>query len=377
MSGWRTSDSNSVATTNIQLFRKLTRDGIRWSRALLVVLACGLCVPGIGFGQEEESDPPRTTKPKTEPPKAKFSVTEVELKTKDGFPLKATWYEGDKGTSAAALLMLHDLGRNRKDFEALATFFADNGHCVLVPDLRGHGASLNDASGNPYEPKKYGPAESMALQADIEACKKFLVQKNDAEVCNIELMSIVVCGVTSIPALQWCVVDWSYLPAAVKQGQDVKAVVLLGLVRSHQSLQINPLLKLPLLSGAGHPQPLELLFISGEKSRSFRDTKSVYSSWAVSRGRKDEADDWKKHNIYLLTTDSAHDGIDSVMQHTDIVPDAIFDFLENRVMNRAEEYGHKIRSSGKPSENRPVAPGGIAPGKNAPGNEAEGKGPPG
>ncbi|MBL8891101.1 MAG: hypothetical protein JNL67_14050 [Planctomycetaceae bacterium] len=345
--------------------------------AWVIVMACGLCLSGNSFGQEEETPPPRNTKPKQDPPKAKLTVTEVELTAKDGFPLKATWYEGDKGTAAGALLMLHDVGRSRKDFEALATFFADNGHCVLVPDLRGHGASVNDANGNPFAPKKYGPAEALLLQADIEACKKFLVQKNDAEVCNIELMSIVVCGAMSIPALQWSVVDWSYLPAAVKQGQDVKAVVMLGPVRSYQSLQINPLLKLPLLSGAGHPQPLELLLVSGEKSKSFRDTKSIYSSWAVSRGRKDEADDWKKHNIYLLTTDSAHDGIASVMQHTDIVPDAIFDFLENRVLNRAEEYGHKTRTSGKPNEKRPPAPGGIAPGKDAPGKDAPGKDAPG
>lgn len=365
MRGWRMSDSNGVAATQVQWFRRLTLDVLCWSRALLILLVCGLCMPGIGYGQAEPRQP-RAAKPKQDQQDAKFTVTDVDLKAKDGFKLKATWYEGDKGTSAAALLMLHDLGRNRKDFEALATFFADNGHCVLVPDLRGHGGSLNDPDGKPYAPKKYGPAESLLLQSDIEACKKFLVQKNDAEVCNIELMSIVACGATSIPALNWCVVDWSYLPAAVKQGQDVKAAVLLGPVRSHQTMQINPLLKQPLLTGTGHEQPLELMLISGEKSPSFRDTKSIYSTWEVSRGRKDEADDWKKHNIYLLTTGGAHDGIDCVMQHTDVVPDAIFDFLENRVLSRAEEYGHKVRHPGRPTEKRPPAQGGVAPGKNAP-----------
>jgi hypothetical protein len=331
---------------------------------VLLLALLSLCSgwESVGFCQDQEQTPPKPNRNKQEPPKPKYTVTEVELTTKDGFPLQATWYEGDRGTGAGAILMLHDLGRTRRDFEALATFFANNGHCVLVPDLRGHGDSALDAAGQKYAPKKYGQPESLAIQTDIEACKKFLVQKNDAEICNIELMVIVTCGATSIPTLSWCVVDWSYLPAVVKQGQDVKAVVMLGPVRSHQSWQINPLVKTPLLSGSGHPQPLELMLISGEKSGSFRDTKSLYSSWSASRGRKDEEDNWEKHNIYLLTTESAHDGIASVMRHPDLVPDAIFDFFENRVFNRAEEYGHKSRSTSKPVDPAtPVIPPGLPP----------------
>lgn len=352
--------------------------GASCGRLLLVIMAWTLFLApaslaqdaGQDAGQEQEQTPPKSNRAKQEPTKPKYTVTDVDLIAKDQFPLKATWYEGDRGTSAGAILMLHDLNRTRRDFEALAKFFADNGHCVLVPDLRGHGDSANDAAGQRYAPRKYGPAEGLALQLDIEACKKFLVQKNDAEVCNIELMSIVTCGATSIPTLNWCIVDWSYLPAAVKQGQDVKAVVLLGPVRSFQSLQINPIVKHPLLSGAGHPQPLELMLISGEKSGSFRDTKSIYSSWATSRGRKDEADNYEKHNIYLVTTDSAHHGIASVMKHSDFVPDTIFDFFENRVFNRAEEYGHKSRSSAKPANSAlpaEIGPPGVPPAAGGPG----------
>lgn len=340
------------------------RTGMGWRPWLLVMLLFGLCSTAVVVGQDQENLLGRPNRPKKEPPKPKYTISDVDLTAKDGFPLKATWYEGDRGTSAAAILMLHDLSRSRRDFEQLATFFAENGHCVLVPDLRGHGESAKNANGQVDAPRKYGPAEALAIQADIEACKKFLVQKNDAEICNIELMSIVTCGATSIPALSWCIVDWSFLPAAVKQGQDVKAVVLLGPVRSHQAWQINPLLKTPLLSGTRHAQPLELMLISGTKSGSFRDTKSLYSSWAATRGRRDESDNWAKHNIYLVTTESAHDGIASVMQHSDFVPDKIFDFLENRVFNRAEEYGHKSRSSNKPTD--PAVPadgGGVLPGK--------------
>ncbi len=253
--------------------------------------------------------------------------------------------------------MLHDLGlepphHNRQEFKNLASFFAANGHCVLVPDLRGHGESQNDVAGQPFRPRRVGPVEALLFQADIEACKKFLVQKNDAEVCNIELMIVVTSGVMSIPTMNWCIVDWSYLPGPVKQGQDVKGLVLLSPARSFQNWQMAGLLKIPLIAGSGHPQPLELLLVGGEQNRDFRDTKSIYSSLAATRGRRDEADNWKKHNVFLVTAPSDHSGVTLLERHPDFIPDKIFDFLERRILSRAEEYGHRKRST-KPDVDPP------------------------
>lgn len=299
-------------------------------------------------------DPVKPERGASSQARPEVKVESVDLTTKDGFPLRATWYEGYLGKSAAPLLMLHDIGGSRQDFSRIATYFAENGHCVLVPDWRGHGDSRTDAAGRVYQPRRYGLVESLAVQADIEACKRFLIRKNDAEVCNIELMAILAAGASGMPALQWSVLDWSYLPAAIKQGQDVKAVVLLSPPRTHQAWQMAPVLRAPLIVGQGHPQPLELMFVVGEKSEVSRDVRSMYQQLSGMRGRRDEADDWAKHNVYLLATESEHLGVDLVLQHPQVVPDRIFDFLEYRVFDRADEYGHHKRSNTSPPGELPV-----------------------
>lgn len=307
--------------------------------------------------REQDRVAPGSAKPaqgQSEKARPEVKIESVELTAKDGFPLRATWYQGHLGKSAAPLLMLHDIGGSRQDFSRIATYFAENGHCVLVPDWRGHGESRTDPAGRAYQPRRYGLVESLAVQADIEACKKFLIQKNDAEVCNIELMAIVAAGAAGMPALQWSVLDWSYLPAAVKQGQDVKAVVLLSPPRTHQAWQMAPVLRAPLIAGQGHPQPLELMFVVGEQSDVSREVRSMYQQLSGLRGRRDEPDDWAKHNVYLLSTDSSHRGVDLVLQHPQVVPDLIFDFLEYRVFSRAEEYGHHQRSNTRPPVEPPV-----------------------
>jgi len=306
----------------------------------------------LGGRAEAKREPSAATKPAVK-------VESVDLIAQDGFPLRATWYEGHLGKSSSPLLLLHDLGGSRQDFVKIATYFSENGHCVLVPDLRGHGESRSDAAGRPYQPRRHGPAEAMALQADIEACKKFLIQKNDAEVCNIELMAIIAAGASGIPALQWSVVDWSYLPGAVKQGQDVKAVVLLSPPRTHQAWQMAPVLRAPLIAGQGHPQPLELMFVVGDKSDVSRDVRSMYQQLAGLRGRRDEPDDWAKHHVYLLTTETDDRGVDLVLNNPRTVPDHLFDFLEQRVFHRAEEYGHHKRSKSNLTPVVPLEDGGL------------------
>ncbi len=355
---------SAVAVGNHLGHRCQTGALFRWAVLSGALLACSLCGTVAWAGQAGGVRPPSAAqdagKPKQEPAKPSkpaVKVESVELTTKDGFPLRATWYEGHLGKSAAPLLMLHDVGGSRQDFVRIAAYFADNGHCVLAPDWRGHGDSRLDAAGRPYQLRRYGPAEALMVQADIEACKKFLIQKNDAEVCNIELMAIVAAGAAGIPALQWSVVDWSYLPAAVKQGQDVKAVVLLSPPRTHQLWQMAPALRAPLIAGLGHPQPLELMFVVGEKSDVSRDVRSMYQQLAGRRGRRDEADDWTKHNVYLLTTETDHRGVDLVLQNPRVVPDQLFDFLELRVFNRAEEYGHHKRSGATPPPPPPLEGG--------------------
>ena len=62
---------------------------------------------------------------------------------------------------------------------------------------------------------------------DMEAVRKFLVDKNDAGELNLNKLCLVGSGMGASVAANWAVQDWSAPPLAVgKQGQDVKALVL-------------------------------------------------------------------------------------------------------------------------------------------------------
>jgi len=306
-----------------------------FSVAVIFCFGIFACPPSSVLGVQEEAA------------KSDFKSTEVSLTAGDGFPISAMWYEGDKKKAASALILLHELKRDRRDFADLAAYFAKNGHCVIVPDLRGHGKSTVTANGGEYIADRIGKSELLSMQADIEACKKFLIKKNDEEICNIELLMVVADGATSIPALGWCIVDWSFLPTAVKQGQDVKGLVMLSPLRSYQGSQINPALRLPLISGKGAPNPLDIMLVAGSKSRQFRDSKSIYSMLSTSRGRRDEQDDWEKHDVFLVTTPTADVGVEILSNNAETVPSKIFDFLEFRILKNAEEYVWRTRSTTK------------------------------
>lgn len=61
----------------------------------------------------------------------------VQLTTPDGVTLAAE----DQGKGTRGILLVHDEGRTRADWSALATKLANAGFRVLAIDLRGHGAS--------------------------------------------------------------------------------------------------------------------------------------------------------------------------------------------------------------------------------------------
>jgi dienelactone hydrolase len=171
---------------------------------------------------------PSTTKgPKVPEPE------DVSLETKDGLTIKATYYPGTAKKEAVPVIMIHGIGGQRGDFHAFGTYLQSLGHAAIAPDLRGHGQSKTQKgpTGAPVtlDAEKFNKGALEAMVADVQACKKFLLDKHNAGDLNIEKLCVVGAEFGATLAIRWAAVDWSTqdLPA-YKLGQDVKALVLLS-----------------------------------------------------------------------------------------------------------------------------------------------------
>jgi pimeloyl-ACP methyl ester carboxylesterase len=75
--------------------------------------------------------------------------------SRDGFSLFARDYAGTDGGARLAVICLHGLTRNSKDFDDVAPLIARSGRRVIVPDVRGRGQSGRDPNPANYQPKIY------------------------------------------------------------------------------------------------------------------------------------------------------------------------------------------------------------------------------
>src|SRR5262245_11283871 len=95
--------------------------------AVVALAVLAMAVATTAGGRAQEAQAPKKPLP---PPKT------IDLKTKDGLDLKATFYGSNLGKEAAVIILLHGHKGRRSDFDALAAALQKLGHAVLVPDLR-------------------------------------------------------------------------------------------------------------------------------------------------------------------------------------------------------------------------------------------------
>jgi pimeloyl-ACP methyl ester carboxylesterase len=78
----------------------------------------------------------------------------------------------------------------------------------------------------------------------MEAVRRFLIEKNDDGELNINKLCIVGSGMGASVAANWALQDWTAPPLATgKQGQDVKALVLISPRWSYNGLSMQDPLK--------------------------------------------------------------------------------------------------------------------------------------
>jgi dienelactone hydrolase len=100
----------------------------------------------------------------------------VSFRTEDGITIAATWYE-PAFRPAPAVILVHMLGRSRRDWDSFASRLADSGIGALAIDLRGHGDSVYFAGG------EGGDYSSMVN--DVTAARRYLGSRPDVRPAHI------------------------------------------------------------------------------------------------------------------------------------------------------------------------------------------------
>jgi pimeloyl-ACP methyl ester carboxylesterase len=238
----------------------------RWSVRLAVAVVLLMVGSAVVSAQDNKAAPKIPT------------PESVDLATRDGVALRATFYPGTKGNNTVPVVLLHMFKGSRKDYEKLAVYLQSQGHAVLVPDLRGHGDSTKvQGMARPLEADTMPRAAFLGMaEGDMEACKKFLVEQNNQGKLNIEKLCLVGAEMGAVVAADYAQLDWSWpVLATGKQGQDVKALVLISPVWSFRGLQLKQAMADPNVRGG-----LSVLIVVGkEKSRDAADANRLYSTF--------------------------------------------------------------------------------------------------
>jgi pimeloyl-ACP methyl ester carboxylesterase len=183
----------------------------------------------------------------------------VQLRTGDGVQLAITYYPGlaTPGTPdakrVAPVVLLHDHKDTRAIFGPLAALLqtppAEDpkraSFAVVLVDLRGHGDSTKQIFGNGspqnLDAARISKADVYSMAAlDMEEVRRFLVTKNDEGALNLNKLCLIGSGMGANVAANWAVEDWRVPPlAVVKQGQDVKALVMISPRWTFQGLSMQ------------------------------------------------------------------------------------------------------------------------------------------
>jgi len=231
----------------------------RWRRKCLFLVLAALAgtvlvlSPRVVAGQANQ--PKADDEKKIPPPE---EVPDLITPDPDGLKLAATYFPGTKGKDTVPILLLHGLGGSGKDYADLALYLQSLGHAVLVPDLRGHGASRKrKGSTIELDASRMSAGEfTNIVLFDLPTLKNFLIEKNNAGALNIEKLVVVGADMGASAAAAWAYADWARPPVGhKKQGQDVKAVVLISPEKSTPGLPITkPLAAAPLRTIVFDPQ---------------------------------------------------------------------------------------------------------------------------
>jgi pimeloyl-ACP methyl ester carboxylesterase len=223
---------------------------------------------------------------------AKDGPQPVQVVTKDGVQVIMNYFPGPENPGSPAakqttpVVLLHDYKDTRAVFNSLARRLQAPAEgpderppfAVISVDLRAHGDSTRQVLPNGEEQEldaaRISPAMLAAMATlDMEAVRAWLVTKNDEGALNLNKLCLVGAGMGANVAANWAAQDWSAPPLAIgKQGQDVKALVLISPQWSYRGLSMQaPMRQLALKQNSAW-----MLLYGGDDQEARADIKRVY-----------------------------------------------------------------------------------------------------
>lgn len=241
-------------------------NSVRLIRITAFVLVLGPAT--VTFGQRSYAPQPEAAK----------------LQTKDGVALSYTYYPSSAGKDATPVVLLHDYKDTQGMFSSLASRLQQpaegdqhESFAVVTVDLRGHGDSTRQIAPNgavrEIDAAKIGRDDIAAMSLlDMEAVRSFLVGENDNERLNLNKLCLVGVGMGATVAVNFAAKDWVAPPLLIgKQGQDVKALVLVSPRWSYRGVPINNAMRVkPLKQNAAW-----MLIYGKEDSKARADARRI------------------------------------------------------------------------------------------------------
>lgn len=298
---------------------------------LALVLAAGL--GGLTASAQQDSADEKSAEPKPE---------DLMLQTKDGVELHATYYASGRGKDTVPIILLHGYKGNRKDFDGLAKYLQAAGYAVIVPDLRGHGASTSRmGQDRKLDADLFGRADYDAMWqrgGDLETVKQFLRTRNNEGKLNIERLGVIGAEMGAVVGFIWAVADWSYPPlAGVKQGQDVKAVGMISPEFSFKTLNLTQAMRHPAVRDS-----LSFYIVMGaDDSKAVREARRIYSS--LERLKKPPEDPADRELFWDETIRTRLQGTQILTEESLNLKEQIRKFVELRLARPS--YPWKLRES--------------------------------
>ena len=276
--------------------------------------------------------------------KKQLAAQELQFATRDGVELAATFFPSNRGKDAVPVLLVPALKGSQNDYKDMAVYLQAQGHAVLAVDLRGQGGSRKMKNGDRVAELNLDTMSAdqyyNMVRVDMERVKAFLMEKNNTGELNIELLCVVGAEMGAIVAVEWARMDWSWpVLATGKQGQDVKALVLISPVLSMKYFKLGQVLSFqPVMRNLS-----VLILVGRQDSKSLRDATRLHSTFKKFHPDVPADERAERQDLFFGRLDTSLQAGKLLGAKGLGVEKLVGDFIALRLVNKAKDYAWKER----------------------------------